>query len=113
MARQCGSLVSALVLLAPLQLAIAAQYQVSVKDLTVRLDDQGRIVGATLGPKKLQRALTGNTTLEGCRAGGAIIAQKLKSDGVEFSSKLLCAEAREGPMRNTRVYTSRCRKTNK
>jgi hypothetical protein len=99
MARQCGSLVSALVLLAPLQLAIAAQYQVSVKDLTVRLDDQGRIVGATLGPKKLQRALTGNTTLEGCRAGGAIIAQKLKSDGVEFSSKLLCPEQREGTMR--------------
>ena len=98
MARQCGSLVAALVLLAPLQLAIGAQYQVSVKDLTIRLDEQGRIAGSTLGPKKLQRALTGNTMLEGCRAGGAIIAQKLKSGGFEFSSKLLCPEQREGTL---------------
>jgi len=98
MTRQCGSLVAALVLLAPLQLAIGAQYQVAVKDLTLRLDEQGRIAGSTLGPKKLPRALTGNTTLEGCRAGGAIIAQKLKSGGFEFSSKLLCPEQREGTL---------------
>jgi hypothetical protein len=98
MTRQFGKLVALLVLLAPLQPATAAQYQVAVKDLTIRLDEQGRIAGSTLGPKKLQRALTGNTMLEGCRAGGAVIAQKLKSGGFEFSSKLVCPEQREGTM---------------
>ena len=98
MTRQRGSLLAALVLWAPLHLAVAAQYQVAVKDLTVRLDEQGRIVGSTLGPKKLQRTLTGITMLEGCRNGGAIIAKKLESGGIEFSSKLLCSDQRKGTM---------------
>jgi hypothetical protein len=98
MTRQCGKLLALLFLLGPLQAAIAAQYQVAVKDLTIRLDDAGQISGAEVGPKKLQRALTGNTTLEGCRTGGAIIAKKLENGGFEFSSKLLCPEQREGTM---------------
>jgi hypothetical protein len=92
------SLMAVLVLLAPLKIAAGAQYLVSVKDLTIRLDDQGRIVGSTVGPQKLQRALTGNSVMESCRASGPVIAQSLKSGGVEFASPLLCLEQQKGTM---------------
>ena len=98
MTRQCGSLLITLLLAAPIQLATGAPYQVAAKGLTIHLDDGGRIVSAEVGPKKLHRALTGNTTLEGCHASGASIAQKLKNGGFEFSSKLLCPQQREGTM---------------
>jgi hypothetical protein len=87
-----------LVLWAPLALSAGAQYQVASRNLTLRFDAQGNIVGSWLGPQKLPRALTGNSTLEGCRAGVPATAQRLKAGGVEFFSPLLCAEGRQGTM---------------
>ncbi len=99
MKRCWGGLLAVLVLCMPLQPAAGAQYRVSTENLTLRLDEQGRIVGSTVGPTKVARLLRASTVLDGCRANGAIVAKRLENGGVEFSSPLLCADHRTGTMR--------------
>ncbi len=98
MSWRCGSVVAALVLWAPLQLVAGAQYQVSAPNLTILLDEQGRIVKAMIGPQKLQRALTGTIFLEGCSAKGPGVPLRRKSGALEFSSTLRCSHQRNGTM---------------
>jgi len=73
----------------------AAEYAVEVDNLAVHLNGQGRIVGAIIGPKKLARALTGETILEGCNTEGPVTARRLDGGGAEFSSRLLGPDKRE------------------
>jgi hypothetical protein len=89
---------AALLLLVPLELVASTTYQVSAKDLTILLDEQGRIVGATVGPLQLQRTLTGTIWLEGCSAKGPGVPLRLKSGALEFSSTLHCGWHRNGTM---------------
>ena len=76
----------------------AGEYSIKVENLTVRLDAKGRIVGADVGPKKLGRALTGETVLEGCSAGGPVAARRLEGDGVEFSSRIIGPDQKQADM---------------
>ena len=73
----------------------AAAYAIAVDNLTLHLDSRGTIVAANIGPKKLARALAGETTLDGCTTDGPVTPHRLDGGGVEFSSHLLGPDKRE------------------
>ncbi len=70
------------------ELAVAP-YTVAVDNLTIHLDGAGRIAGCLIGPRKLERMLSGETRLEGCRTDGPASARRLEGGGIEFTSRLL------------------------
>lgn len=83
---------------APEQNPDAAALAIETDNLTVHFDERGRIVGANLGPKKVARAVVGETTLEGCTTNGPIAVHRLENGAVEFTSRLLGPDNREFTM---------------
>ncbi len=75
-----------------------AAYTIESDNLTVHFDDQGRIAGANIGPKKLVRSLTGETILESCTISGPVTARRLENGAVEFRSPLRGPDNREFSM---------------
>ena len=76
----------------------AADYHVETENLTLHLDSRGTIVAANIGPKKLPRALAGETILDGCTAAGPVTPRRLDGGGVEFTSRMLGPDQREFTM---------------
>jgi len=56
-------------------------------NLAVRLTADGRVTGAAFGKPRLERALTAETILAGCRRDGATIMRKLADGTWTFQSR--------------------------
>ena len=61
---------------------------VSGGGIAVEISNQGKIVGVTLGRKKIKRALQGYTALAQCEMKGPLTSAKLPNGGLEFRTPL-------------------------
>ena len=65
-----------------------AEYSVEAENLTIRLNANGDIAGASIGPQKLSRLVTGHTFLVDCVAVGPVKVHRLDGGGIEFTSSM-------------------------
>ena len=64
-----------------------ARFTVASPSVTVRLSDDGEIVGLTAG--RFDQAMNGGTRLSGCQTVGPVVAREIPGGGVAFSRKLV------------------------
>jgi hypothetical protein len=75
--------------------SVTSTYSIEVDNLTVHFDNQGKVMGAEVGPRKLPRRVLAETTLAGCNPTGSVKPRRLNGGGIEFSSTLLKPDRRE------------------
>ncbi|MEI7901844.1 MAG: hypothetical protein WCK89_16440, partial [bacterium] len=89
MKRLFSSIVLSGCLFGSLRAETAARHEVRAPGLKLTLSADGRIVGLTVGDKGAERAMAGETLLEGCRTQGAVAAKTLQNGGMEFTRTLV------------------------